>query len=291
MEEISAQSSRLKQFIEHTGMTVSQFGKQCGFASASTLHNVIAVGKTPSQKVLEKIINRFPQLNYDWVVLGYGEMIVKGFDNKPVSADSLQKSTQASFGTIQQSMSSHDFSLNELAKSVEKAITRVDTMSQFVIQAAKSSLEKQELLEKLFFEKVDNKILEVDQHVAQLFHIIRERDEEARDLEDKRIERLDLQRREDKQKEMKILFDQFDRLSKKTKEHLDLNAERQKTLIQEKLDEGMRRGIDQMNLEMRKNAVEQTDFAIKSLMEKFRLSNLIPGLGSAKKTSNPKLKE
>jgi hypothetical protein len=168
---------------------------------------------------------------------------------------------------------------------------RVDTMSQFVIQAAESSLEKQELLEKLFIEKVDNKILEVDQHVAQLFHIIRERDEEARDLEDKRIERLDLQRREDKQKEMKILFDQFDRLSKKTKEHLDLNAERQKTLIQEKLDEGMRRGIDQMNLEMRKNAVEQTDFAIKSLMEKFRLSNLIPGLGSAKKTSNPKLKE
>mgnify|MGYP003119113685 FL=1 len=43
MEEISAQSARLKQFVEHTGMTVSQFGKQCGFASASTLHSTMIV--------------------------------------------------------------------------------------------------------------------------------------------------------------------------------------------------------------------------------------------------------
>jgi len=291
MSNSSAQSDRLKEFIDHTGMSVSQFGKQCDFPSSSTLHNVISLGKRPSQKVLDKIITRFPQLNYDWIVLGYGEMIVKGFDNKPVSADSLQKSTQASFGTIQQSMHDHDFSLNELAKSVEKAITRVDTISQFLIQAAESSVEKQALIEKLFFEKVDNKILEVDKHVAQLFHVLRERDQEARESEDKRIDRLDLQRREQRQKDMKILFDQFDRLSTKTKEHLDLNAERQKTLIQEKIDEGIRRGIDQMNIEMKKNAVEQTDFAIKSLMEKFRLSNLLPGLGSPKKTSNPKLKE
>lgn len=291
MSKSSAQSDRLKGFIEYTGMSVSQFGKQCGFASSSTLHNVISLGKTPSQKVLDKIITRFPQLNYDWVVLGYGEMIVKGFDNKPVSADSLQKSTQASFGTIQQSMTDHDFSLNELAKGVEKAINRVDTMSEFVIEAAKSSLDKQELMEKLFFERVDKKILEVDQNVTQLFHLLKERDQEARKFEDERIERLDTQRREVKLKDMQILFDQFDRLSNKTKEHLDLNAERQKTLIQEKIDEGFRRGIDQMNIEIKKNAVEQTDLAITSLMEKFRLSSLIPGLGSPKKTSNPKLKE
>ena len=173
MSNSSAQSERLKEFIEHTGMSVSQFGKQCDFPSSSTLHNVISLGKRPSQKVLDKIITRFPQLNYDWVVLGYGEMIVKGFDNKPVSADSLQKSTQASFGTIQQSMSDHDFSLNELAKSVEKAINRVDSIAQYVVESAKSSLEKQELMKDLFFEKVDNKMLEIDQLVAQLFSLIK----------------------------------------------------------------------------------------------------------------------
>lgn len=226
MEEMSAQSSRLKQFIEHTGMTVSQFGKQCGFASASTLHNVIAVGKTPSQKVLEKIISRFPQLNYDWVILGFGEMIVKGFQNREVSADSLQKSTQASFGTIQQSLYDHDFAINELAKSVEKAIVRVDTMSQFLIEAAKNSIDKQVLMEKLFFEKVDNKIKEVDEHVAQLFFALDQRDQERGDLEDKRIERLDMQRRKIQEKDSDKLFQEFDRLSSKTKQYLDDASEK-----------------------------------------------------------------
>ena len=290
MSKISPQSDRLKEFIDYTGMSVSQFGKQCDFASSSTLHNVISLGKTPSQKVLDKIITRFPQLNYDWVVLGYGEMIVKGFDNKPVSADSLQKSTQASFGTIQQSMSDHDFSLNELAKAVREAITRVDTMSAIVVEAAKTSLEKQELLEKLFFEKVDNKMLEVDKHVAQLFHLLNERDREQKADEDKRIKRLDIERRELREKDMKVLFDQFDRLSRKTKQHLDQNREIQKALIHDRLDDGLKKGIDYLNAEMHENAVAQTDFAIKSLMEKFRLSNLIPGLGSPKKESNPKLK-
>ena len=290
MSNSSAQSERLKEFIEHTGMSVSQFGKQCDFPSSSTLHNVISLGKRPSQKVLDKIITRFPQLNYDWVVLGYGEMIVKGFDNKPVSADSLQKSTQASFGTIQQSMSDHDFSLNELAKSVEKAINRVDSMAQYVVESAKSSLEKQELMKDLFFEKVDNKMLEIDQLVAQLFSLIKERDQEARDLEDKRIERLDTQRREITEKNTKILFDQFTRLSSEIQNHLDQNRESQKALIQDRLDDGLKRGIDYLNAEMYKNAVAQTDFAIKALMEKFRLSNLIPGLGTPKKESNPKLK-
>lgn len=291
MEEKSPQSLRLQKFVDLTGYSINEFAKQCEIPSTRTLTRILTDGGRPSSKILDKIITRFPQLNHDWVVLGYGEMVVKGFENKPVSADSLQKSTQASFGTIQQSMSDHDFSLNELAKAVREAIAKADTMSQFMIEAAKTSLEKQELMEKLFFERVENKILEVDQNVTKLFAVLKDREQEARKSEDERIETLDKRRREVKLKDMQILFDQFDRLSKKTKEHLDLNAERQKTLIQEKIDEGISRGIDQMNIEMRKNAVEQTDFAIKALMEKFRLSNLIPGLGSPKKTSNPTLKE
>jgi len=290
MEEKSPQSKRLQEFVDLTGYSVNEFAKQCLIPSTRTLTRILTDGGKPSSKILDKIITRFPQLNHDWVVLGYGEMIVKGFDNKPVSADSLQKSTQASFGTIQQSMSDHDYSLNELAKSVRDAITRVDTMSQFVVEAAKSSLEKQELLEKIFFEKVDKKILEIDKHVANLFSLLKARDQETRDLEDKRIERLDTQRREITEKNTKILFDQFDRLSSGIKNHLDQNRETQKALIQDRLDDGLKKGIDYLNAEMHKNAVAQTDFAIKSLMEKFRLSNLIPGLGSPKKESNPKLK-
>lgn len=221
MEEISAQSARLKEFIDHTGMTVSQFGKQCGFASASTLHNVIAVGKTPSQKVLEKIINRFPQLNYDWIVLGYGEMIVKGFQNREVSAVSLQKSTQSSFGSIQESLENHDFSLNELAKRVEQALTKVETISEFLSSTAKQVLESQQKAQELIFVKVDNKIAAVDALISQLISNLKDKEEETRKAEDERITRLDGQRREIWTKELNRLYQEFDRLSSKTKVYLN----------------------------------------------------------------------
>lgn len=225
MEEISPQSARLKQFVEHTGMTVSQFGKQCGFASASTLHNVIAVGKTPSQKVLEKIISRFPQLNYDWIVLGYGEMIVKGFQNREVSADSLHKSTQSSFGNIQDSLVNHDFSLNELAKRVEQALVRVDTISAFLSSTAQQVLDSQQKAQELIFEKVDNKIAAIDALMSQLILNLKDKEEEARKAEDERITRLDGQRREIWTKELDRLYQEFDRMSRKTKDHLDQSRE------------------------------------------------------------------
>ena len=72
----SPQSQRLKVFIDSTGMSITEFGKQCQIPSSSSLHQVVSKGKVPSTKVLNKIIFRFPQLNYDWVMLGYGEMLI-----------------------------------------------------------------------------------------------------------------------------------------------------------------------------------------------------------------------
>jgi transcriptional regulator with XRE-family HTH domain len=252
MEEKSPQARRLQKFVDLTGYSVNEFAKQCKIPSTRTLTRILTDGGKPSSKILDKIINRFPQLNHDWVVLGYGEMIVKGFENKEVTADSLQKSTQASFGTIQQSMSDHDFSLNELAKAVRDAITRVDTMSAFVMEAAKNSLEKQELLEKLFFEKVDNKIQEVDQHVAQLFHLLNERDQEQADKEDRRIEKLDAQRRELREKDMQVLFEQFDRLAKRT----ELTSEN----IINSLRENTAKAIEELSKNSNKNTKDAMDY-------------------------------
>lgn len=255
MEEKSPQSKRLQEFVDLTGYSVNEFAKQCLIPSTRTLTRILTDGGKPSPKILDKIIKRFPQLNHDWVVLGYGEMIVKGFENKPVSADSLQKSTQASFGTIQQSMSDHDFSLNELAKIVEKAIVRVDTMSQFAIEAAKNSIDKQVLMEKLFFEKVDNKIKEVDEHVTQLFYALDKRDQETRDLENKRIETLDMQRRKIQEKDFDKLFQEFDRLSSKTKKYLDDASENLHRDLTEALQSGFE-SIKEKSNENTKKAME-----------------------------------
>ena len=74
----SPQSKRLAIFKELTGYSTLEFGKQCNIPSSATMQLIIRQGKVPSIKVLNKIIKRFPQLNSEWVMLGHGEMIVKG---------------------------------------------------------------------------------------------------------------------------------------------------------------------------------------------------------------------
>ena len=124
MEEknISSQSKRLKRFINETGFSYSEFARQCNIPQTRSITAICSDGKVPTAKLLEKIIKRFPQLNYDWVLLGYGEMIVQGMQIQPANANSLKKSRDASYENIQEYLQNHDYALNSLANKIEKAL-------------------------------------------------------------------------------------------------------------------------------------------------------------------------
>ena len=124
MEEknISSQSKRLKRFINETGFSYSEFARQCNIPQTRSITAICSDGKVPTAKLLEKIIKRFPQLNYDWVLLGYGEMIVQGMQMQPANANSLKKSRDASYENIQEYLQNHDYALNSLANKIEKAL-------------------------------------------------------------------------------------------------------------------------------------------------------------------------
>tara|TARA_R110000803_G_scaffold94247_3_gene161809 strand:- start:792 stop:1526 length:735 start_codon:yes stop_codon:yes gene_type:complete len=118
----SQQSERLALFLQKTGYSVNEFGKQCGISSSSTMQGIIVQGKAPSSKVLDKIITRFPALNHDWVILGYGEMIVPGMEKQAASGSSILKSKGASFQQISDKQIETSFGINELARKVEQAM-------------------------------------------------------------------------------------------------------------------------------------------------------------------------
>ena len=50
-------------------MNYSEFARQCGLNHAKNITTVCTEGNQPSAKLLDKIIKRFPMLNYDWIVL------------------------------------------------------------------------------------------------------------------------------------------------------------------------------------------------------------------------------
>ena len=160
----SQQSERLALFLQKTGYSVNEFGKQCGISSSSTMQGIIVQGKAPSSKVLDKIITRFPALNHDWVILGYGEMIVPGMTKQPASGSSILKSKGASFQQISDKQIETSFGINELARKVEQAMAlnaqttqlltnKVEQMA-ITIKEGQDFIRKNEADRTSFFEKM-----------------------------------------------------------------------------------------------------------------------------------------
>ena len=159
--EFSKQSLRLAEFVKETGYSINAFAKECDIPSTRTMTQIIKEGKSPSGKVLDKIITRFPQLNHDWVVLGYGEMIVKGIQNQPASAASIGKSKAASFEAINDNQVNHDFQLNELTNRIDKAL---------VLQAQSTQLIQNQIMQ--MANTLDNKIKEWHNSVQKAINIV-----------------------------------------------------------------------------------------------------------------------
>ena len=121
-KQMSQQSERLALFLAKTGYTISEFSRQCNIASPRTMTKIVTDGIAPTSKVLDKIITRFPALNHDWVILGYGEMIIPGMTKQPASGSSVLKSKGASFQQIADKQIETSFGINELARKVEQAM-------------------------------------------------------------------------------------------------------------------------------------------------------------------------
>jgi len=273
----SPQSIRLDEFRKLTGYTITEFSKQCSIPSPSTLHKIISEGFTPSTKILEKIIARFPQLNHDWVVLGYGEMIVKGLQNQETSVNSLEKSSESSYQYIIQALRDHDFALNELSKTIAKANLRIDSTSDYVLKTIDLYRKEQKERAEDFYKNTDLRFDVQEKFVINQLDGIRTNAEKLEIENRALIQKLDFERKERNQ-------ENFDKLSTKIHEYLKETRELQDKTIKEQLAQGAER----LKKAIHENAVAQTDIVIKALLDKFSLKKILPGLGSPKKVSNPK---
>jgi len=273
----SPQSIRLDEFRKLTGYTITEFSKQCSIPSPSTLHKIISEGFTPSTKILEKIIARFPQLNHDWVVLGYGEMIVKGLQTQETSVNSLEKSSESSYQYIIQALRDHDFALNELSKTIAKANLRIDSTSDYVLKTIDLYRKEQKERAEDFYKNTDLRFDVQEKFVINQLDGIRTNAEKLEIENRALIQKLDFERKERNQ-------ENFDKLSTKIHEYLKETRELQDKTIKEQLAQG----AEKLKKAMHENAVAQTDFVIKALLDKFSLKKILPGLGSPKKVSNPK---
>ena len=71
---MSKPSERIKELINSLNLNVNSFSKECGYNTPSTIWALIKRDQSPTKPTLDKICYRFPQVNREWLMTGYGSM-------------------------------------------------------------------------------------------------------------------------------------------------------------------------------------------------------------------------
>ncbi|WDO13090.1 hypothetical protein MH928_17425 [Flavobacterium sp. WW92] len=85
---------RIKQYIDYKGISIRAFEIECGFSNgsfASQLKN----NKTIGVDKLENILNKYTEINANWVLTGIGEMIASNPIQNVVSESTTDYSSNS----------------------------------------------------------------------------------------------------------------------------------------------------------------------------------------------------
>ena len=97
---MSTPAQRIDSLINALNLNINSFSKECGYPTSATIWRLINEGAKPSAPTLNKICNRFPQVNREWLMTGYGSMFTtQENDDLTVTAkqviDTLKKDTNS----------------------------------------------------------------------------------------------------------------------------------------------------------------------------------------------------
>lgn len=85
--------SRLKMFLEQTGISNSQFADTCDIPRPTLSQLLNGRNKKVSNEVIDKIHRAYPTLNVMWLMFGDGEMLQRGSDSMtPTVMDAVDRS-------------------------------------------------------------------------------------------------------------------------------------------------------------------------------------------------------
>jgi len=82
---------RIVKLIDYLGLNKNSFSEAVGMTTNVTIGRIVNEKRRPSVKTLEKITSRFPQISYDWLLTGRGEMLMPEFtaDARPVNVETF----------------------------------------------------------------------------------------------------------------------------------------------------------------------------------------------------------
>ena len=131
-ENQATPAKRLKAFFDSTGMSVRDFAKEIGSPEKfRTLYSVFNEERQPNPKLVRQIIERFPQLSFDWIYVGAGNMFLEQ-STSMISQNDYDLGVSARVNQAMDRLDRMEFALNELANQITRTLqNQSDAMLTF----------------------------------------------------------------------------------------------------------------------------------------------------------------
>ena len=151
---------RILKIIRHYNLSISEFSREIGLNSAATIQKIITYKRKASPKTTGKILNRFPDIQYDWLITGQGDMI-KG---KETSSNNVIEQDEMTVTALQVTKYLYD-RYPESSKSVGDKMTElIDSNHLHVLQFLHNGKNEIEEVISKGFDVIENRTIKIQEN-------------------------------------------------------------------------------------------------------------------------------
>lgn len=113
---MSNYSERLSRILAQNSLTLAGFCEKVGLNSTTTISKIVSENRKPSSKTIGRIINAFPEINYEWLTTGHGNMINGDNLTKKIDEDDLTVTARQILNKLEEDRIHYDSTRRELDK-------------------------------------------------------------------------------------------------------------------------------------------------------------------------------
>ena len=153
-------NDRIKHLISFKQLSISSFSREIGLINGVTISKIINQNRKPSSKTIGRIIKAFPDINYDWLVNGEGDMI-KG---KETSSNNVIEQDEMTVTALQVTKYLNKF-YPESSNTVEQKLSKlIDSNHKHVLQYLHNGKNKFEEVISKGFNVIENRTIKIQEN-------------------------------------------------------------------------------------------------------------------------------
>ena len=151
---------RILKIIRHYNLSITEFSREIGLNSAATIQKIITYKRKASPKTTGKILNRFPNIEYDWLITGQGDMIKR----KETSSNNVIEQDEMTVTALQVTKYLND-RYPESSQSVgDKMTNLIDSNHLHVLQFLHNGKNEIEEIISKGFDSIENRTIKLQEN-------------------------------------------------------------------------------------------------------------------------------